>query len=73
MTDLEILKKWKQGLSKERLALIYKREYNMQIKISRASVRNRHSGKFIDNFEALQHVEQIIYNEIKKQKEENKK
>ena len=45
----------------------------MQIKINRASVRNRHSGKFIDNFEALQHVEQIIYNEIKKQKEENKK
>lgn len=66
MTNQEIIKKWKQGLSKNRLALIYKREYNMQIKINRQVMRHRHSGKFISNFEALRHVETIIYNEIKK-------
>ena len=65
MTNQEIIKKWKQGLSKNRLALIYKREYNMQIKINRLNMRHRHSGKFISNFEALRHVETIIYSEIK--------
>ena len=32
MTDKEIIQKWKQGLSKNNLAKIYKREYNMQIR-----------------------------------------
>lgn len=66
MTNQEIIKKWKQGLSKNRLALIYKREYNMEIKINRLNMRHRHSGKFISNFEALKHVEEIIYEEIRK-------
>lgn len=66
LTNEEILQKWKQGLSKKQLALIYKREYNLQIKINRATVRNRHEGKFIDNYEALEHIEKIIYREIMK-------
>ena len=28
MTDKEIIKKWKQGLSKNQLATMYKRQYN---------------------------------------------
>ena len=35
MKDREIIEKWKEGLSKDKLALIYKREYNQQIKIIR--------------------------------------
>lgn len=35
MTEKEILIKWKQGLSKELLAKIYRREYNQRIKIIR--------------------------------------
>lgn len=66
MTNQEIIIKWKQGLSKNKLALIYKREYNMQIKINRAIMRHRHSGRFISNFEALAYVEKVIYEEIKR-------
>ncbi len=36
MQDNEIIEKWKQGLSKIKLAEIYKREYNQQIKIIEA-------------------------------------
>lgn len=43
MQDKEIIQKWLEGLSKEQLAKQYKRQYNMQIKIIRAEVRNRHS------------------------------
>ena len=61
----EIIKLWNQGLSKDKLALIYKRQYNQQIKIIRSSVRNRHSGRFISNYEALAYVEKIIYRYLK--------
>lgn len=61
MTDKEIISKWKAGLSKENLAKIYRREYNMQIRIIRAEVRNRHSGRFITNYESLAYVEKVIY------------
>ena len=67
MKDREIIEKWKEGLSKDKLALIYKREYNQQIKIIRSSVRHRHSGKFITNYEALAYVEKVIYKYLKKQ------
>ena len=60
MTDKEILVKWQQGLSKDKLSKIYKREYNMQVKIIRSSVRHRHDGKMITNYEALRKVEQVI-------------
>ena len=65
MTDKEIIKLWKQGLSKNNLAKIYKREYNMQIRNIRASVRHRHDGKFITNYEALSKVEEVIYRYLK--------
>lgn len=66
MTKKEILKKWREGLSKNQLALIYRRQYNMEIKKLRLNIRNRHSRKFISNYEALQYIEKIIYNEIMK-------
>ena len=61
MTDKEIIQKWKQGLSKNNLAKIYKREYNMQIRNIRATPRHRHSGRFLTNYEALSKVEEVIY------------
>ena len=66
MEDQDIIVKWKQGLSKEQLAKIYKRQYNQNIKIIRAEVRNRHSGRFITNYEALEQVERVIYNYLKR-------
>lgn len=65
MTDKEIIQKWKAGLSKNNLAKIYKREYNMQIRNIRSSVRHRHSGKFLTNYEALAHIEAVIYKYLK--------
>lgn len=65
MTKEEILAKWKDGLSKNMLAKIYKREYNQQIKIIRSELKNRHSGKFITNYDALKEVETVIYEYIK--------
>lgn len=61
MTDKEIIQKWKQGLSKNNLAKIYKREYNMQVRNIRATPRHRHDGKFLTNYEALSKVEEVIY------------
>ena len=68
MTDKEIIQKWKEGLSKNNLAKIYKREYNMQIRNIRASVRHRHSGKFLTNYEALAHIEEVIYRYLQESK-----
>lgn len=65
MQDKEIIQKWLKGLSKEQLAKQYKRQYNMQIKIIRAEVRNRHSGRFITQYEALAYIEKIIYKYLK--------
>ena len=70
MTDKEIIQKWKQGLSKNNLAKIYKREYNMQIRNIRASIRHRHSGRFLTNYEALAHIEAIVYKYLKKREEQ---
>ncbi len=66
MNEKEIIEKWTRGLSKEQLAKIYKRQYNQNIRIIRSSVRHRHSGKFITNYEALGYVEQIIYRYLKR-------
>ncbi len=65
MTDKEIIEKWQQGLSKNKLAEIYRREYNQQIKIIRSTVRHRHDGTFISNYEALAKVERVIYRYLK--------
>lgn len=70
MTDKEIIQKWKAGLSKNNLAKIYKREYNMQIRNIRASIRHRHSGRFLTNYEALAHIEAIVYKYLKKREEQ---
>ena len=65
MTDKEIIKKWKQGLSKNQLATMYKIQYNQEIKIIRASVRHRYDGRYISNYEALAYVERVIYKYLK--------
>mgnify|MGYP005822777287 CR=1 FL=1 len=68
MAENEILIKWKQGLSKDLLAKIYRREYNQKIKIIRSSVRHRHDGKMITNYEALRKVEQVIYKYLRERR-----
>jgi len=42
MNEEEILKKWKAGIDKNKLAELYKRSYNQYIKLIRSSVRHRH-------------------------------
>ena len=73
MKENEIITKWKQGLSKNQLATIYKRQYNQEIKIIRSSVRHRHDGRYISNYEALAYVERVIYKYLKGQTNENTK
>lgn len=65
MKENEIITKWKQGLSKNQLATMYKRQYNQEIKIIRSSVRHRHDGRYISNYEALAYVERAIYRYLK--------
>ena len=72
MTEREIIQKWKQGLSKDNLSKIYKREYNMQIKVIRSTVRHRHEGRFITNYEALKVVENVIYKYLNLKKLKNR-
>ena len=66
MKENEIITKWKQGLSKNQLAAMYKRQYNQEIKIIRSTVRHRHSGRYISNYEALAYVERVIYEYLKR-------
>ena len=66
MQDNEIIEKWKQGLTKNKLAEIYKREYNQEIKIIRSNIRHRHDGRYISNYEALAIIERAIYKYLKK-------
>ena len=68
MKGNEIITKWKQGLSKNQLATMYKRQYNQEIKIIRSSVRHRHDGRYISNYEALAYVERAIYKYLKERK-----
>ena len=64
MSENEIIKLWRSGLSKTKVAEIYKRRYNQNIKLIRAEVVNRHAGRFISYMEALAMVERIIYKEV---------
>lgn len=66
MSENEVLQLWKSGLSKNKVAEIYRRRYNQQIKVIRAEVVNRHAGRFISSYEALAVVEKIIYKEVTK-------
>lgn len=68
MNEVRILNLWKQGLSKNKIAEIYKREYNNEIKLIRMTVRNRHEGKYINSYEALSRIERIIYKYLKENK-----
>lgn len=68
MTDNEIIKLWKQGLSKNQLALMYKRRFNQRLKLIRLEMRNRHKGIFMSNYQALAHVEKVIYEYIRRYK-----
>lgn len=61
MNESEIISLWKQGISKNKLAQIYKRNYNNEVKLIRMTVRNRFEGKFISEYEALSRIENIIY------------
>lgn len=68
MKEKEIIIKWKQGLSKNQLATMYKKQYNQEIKIIRSSVRHRNDGRYISNYEALAYVEREIYKYLKERK-----
>lgn len=45
MSENEVLNLWRSGLSKHKVAEVYKRRYNQQIKVIRAEVVNRHARK----------------------------
>ena len=66
MEDKEIIQLWTSGLSKYKVAEIYKRRYNQNIKIVRLEVRNRHAGRFISDYEALAKVEYTILEYLRK-------
>lgn len=67
MQESEIIWLWKKGLSKNKLALMYKREHNRQIGVIRSSVRHRHDGRMISFYEALEVMERAIYRFVKEQ------
>lgn len=69
MLEKEIIEKWKKGLSKEKLASIYRREYNQNIKIIRSQLRHRHDGKFLTKYEALNIVEKVLLAYLKNKME----
>lgn len=73
MTDKEIIIKWKQGLSKELLSKIYKREFNRELRILRANPKHRHDGKYISNYESLKKIEKVIYEFLRNLWRERKK
>jgi len=64
--EQEILQLWQSGLSKYKVAEIYKRRYNEHIKQVRLEMRNRHAGKFLTSREALYIVERVVYKSIMK-------
>jgi len=71
VTEKQIIAIWKKGLSKNKIAEIYRREYNEQIKTIRRSTKHRHDGSFITNYEALHQVEKAIYKYFKKEIDKN--
>lgn len=68
MNEKEIIQLWRKGIDKHKLAEIYKRSYNQNVKLIRASVRHRHDSRFISSNEALYVVERVIYKNIMKGK-----
>lgn len=68
MRDNEIISKWKSGLNKYQVAKQYMREYNQRIKIVRYDMKHRHE-RFMTKYEALEHVENVILEYIRSEKE----
>lgn len=68
MIDKEIIKLWRQGLNKYKLAEIYKSRYNHRIRIIRSEMANRHKGRYISNYEALAVVEKVILKYLENQR-----
>lgn len=66
MEDREIINLWRSGLSKNKLATIYKRRYNQRIKIIRLEMHNRHAGRYINENQALNYIEKLILKEVRK-------
>lgn len=65
MTDKEILTLWQSGLSKHKVADMYRTNYNNRIKIIRLNPKGR-NAVFISKYEALRRVEKIIYNYLRR-------
>lgn len=59
--EKEFLQLWQSGLSKYKVAEIYRRRYNEHIKQERLYMHNRHKGRFISSYEALAVVERVVY------------
>ena len=64
MSEEELLILWRSGLSKNRVAKIYMRQYNQRIKIIRLDMKHR-NVRFMTYYEALNRVENLILNYIK--------
>lgn len=64
----EILKLWKSGLTKYKVAEIYRRRHNMHLKLVRTEMHNRHAGKLMTNYESLAIVERVIYKYVMEDK-----
>lgn len=60
----EILNLWKSGLTKYKVAEIYRRNHNMHIKLVRTEMHNRHAGRLISSYESLAIVERVIYKHV---------
>lgn len=67
MIEKEIIKLWRSGLNKYKLAEIYKSRYNHRIRIIRSEMSNRHAGRYISNKEALAVVEKAILKYLEKE------
>ena len=68
MLEKEIIQLWKQGLSKEKLAQVYRRKYNDEIKSVRIHFNNKYNGKLLTNYQALEKIEKVIYKYLKEEK-----
>ena len=68
MKEQEVIQLWQSGIDKHKLAEIYKRSYNNNVKLIRSTVRHRHDGRFITTREALYVVERVIYKSIMKRR-----
>lgn len=66
MSEEEILALWQRGLSKHKVADMYRTNYNNRIKIIRLNPKGRNAG-FISKYEALNRVEKIIYNYLRRE------